>query len=350
MTYKDQVEVDLHDDINEIVEETLEEASEPKGAGAGKEGQPIGEPESIASVDKASDATKKTSLPKTKAAMVNAMYIKASAMKREELATAYKAMMGENVEVQDELVAGNIDTTAELDALVESEATLSDEFKQKTAVIFEAAVKSKLSEEVSRLEEQYQEELAEEVQAIRSDLVEKIDSYMNYVVESWMEENRVAIHNGLRTEIAEGFIKNLKDRKKEIGENVEFVFDDIRNYEFENCSLVTSLFTLQFMPKKDRGNVIQKIYDGLNDGGGFIFSEKIDSENSRMQDMMTFNYYDYKRQKFKYDDIMSKEQTLRHMLKPNTWREIEEMIYSAGFKSVEQHWRNHNFVGAIAIK
>jgi hypothetical protein len=211
MTYKDQVEVDLHDDINEIVEETLEEASEPKGAGAGKEGQPIGEPESIASVDKASDATKKTSLPKTKAAMVNAMYIKASAMKREELATAYKAMMGENVEVQDELVAGNIDTTAELDALVESEATLSDEFKQKTAVIFEAAVKSKLSEEVSRLEEQYQEELAEEVQAIRSDLVEKIDSYMNYVVESWMEENKLAIQNGLRTEIAEGFMEKMKD-------------------------------------------------------------------------------------------------------------------------------------------
>ena len=83
MTYKDQVEVDLHDDINEIVEETLEEASEPKGAGAGKEGQPIGEPESIASVDKASDATKKTSLPKTKAAMVNAMYRKASTMKRD---------------------------------------------------------------------------------------------------------------------------------------------------------------------------------------------------------------------------------------------------------------------------
>ena len=151
-------------------------------------------------------------------------------------------------------------------------------------------------------------------------------------------------------EIAEGFIKNLKERKKEIGENAEFVFDDIRNYEFENCSLVTSLFTLQFMPKKDRGNVIQKIYDGLNDGGGFLFSEKIDTVNSRIQDMMTFNYYDYKRQKFKYDDIMSKEQTLRHMLKPNTWNEIEEMIYSAGFKSVEQHWRNHNFVGAIAIK
>jgi len=161
--------------------------------------------------------------------------------------------------------------------------------------------------------------------------------------------------NYVGVEVAEGFFSDLdkrveKIKKKVLSPWVEFIYDDIRNYEFENCSLVTSLFTLQFMPKKDRGNVIQKIYDGLNDGGGFIFSEKIDSENSRIQDMMTFNYYDYKRQKFKYDDIMSKEQTLRHMLKPNTWNEIEEMIYSAGFKAVEQCWRNYNFLGAIAIK
>ena len=61
-----------------------------------------------------------------------------------------------------------IDFSQDLNALVESEATLSDEFKEKTSIIFEAAVKSKLSEEVSRLEEQYKEELAEEVSSIKS--------------------------------------------------------------------------------------------------------------------------------------------------------------------------------------
>ena len=152
-----------------------------------------------------------------------------------------------------------------------------------------------------------------------------------------------------------GFVKDLDKRvgqieKKVKDTSVDFVLDDVRNYTFENCSLVTSLFTLQFMPKKDRAEVIASIYDGLNEGGGFIFAEKIDSTNSRIQDMMTFNYYDYKRQKFDYDDIMTKEQTLRHMLKPNTWDEIENMIYDAGFKTVEQSWRNHNFLGAIAIK
>jgi hypothetical protein len=79
--------------------------------------------------------------------------------------------------------------------LVESEATLSDEFKQKTAVIFEAALKSKLAEEVERIESSYEEKLAEETAAQKSELVEKVDSYLNYVVEQWMEDNKVAIQN-----------------------------------------------------------------------------------------------------------------------------------------------------------
>lgn len=153
-------------------------------------------------------------------------------------------------------------------------------------------------------------------------------------------------------EIAEGFVDDLNKRGDTLGKtgSVEFVFDDIRNYRFDNCSLVTSIFTLQFMSKKDRARVIKDIYNGLNSGGGFIFAEKIDCENARLQDMMTFNYYDFKREKFDYDDIMTKEQTLRNMLKPNTWSEIEDMLNFAGFKAVEQSWRNHNFVGAIAIK
>ena len=203
---------ELHDeDINDIVEETLEEAA-PAAKGGTVDAQQVSEPESIASVDKAAKSTKQAAVPKTKAGMVNAMDQKMNGMKKDQLQASYKAMMGEDVDFEEEeVLAEEINTTAELDALVESEATLSEEFKEKTAIIFEAAVKSKLSEEVSRLEEQYKEELAEEVSSIKSDLVEKIDSYMNYVVESWMEENRVAIQNGLRTEIAEGFMNKMKD-------------------------------------------------------------------------------------------------------------------------------------------
>ena len=95
--------------------------------------------------------------------------------------------------------------------MISEEATLSDGFKDKAATIFEAAIKTKLGEEIDRLEEKYNEELAEEIETTKADLVEKVDNYLNYVVEQWMEDNKVAIESGLRTEIAEKFMTSLKD-------------------------------------------------------------------------------------------------------------------------------------------
>jgi len=80
----------------------------------------------------------------------------------------------------------------------------------KAATIFEAAVKTKISEEIDRLEEQYVQNLEEETASIKAELVEKVDGYLNYVVETWMEENQVAIETGLRAEIAESFMNALK--------------------------------------------------------------------------------------------------------------------------------------------
>lgn len=105
----------------------------------------------------------------------------------------------------------SLDFTDDLDALIESEATLSDEFKAKTAVIFETAVRGKITEELERLEEQYQARLEEELDNARIDLIEKVDSYLNYVVENWMQENKLAVESGLRTEIAETFMSQLKN-------------------------------------------------------------------------------------------------------------------------------------------
>jgi hypothetical protein len=151
---------------------------------------------------------------KSKAGMVSDMYNHLSDMSKEDLADAYDAFFGEGEEVSERryvpVMATEADFSEDLNALVESEATLSDEFKQKTAVIFESALKTKLAEEVERIESSYEERLAEEVVAQRDELVEKVDSYLNYVVENWMEENRVAIQDGLRTEIAENFMENLK--------------------------------------------------------------------------------------------------------------------------------------------
>lgn len=102
------------------------------------------------------------------------------------------------------------DFSDDLEALISEEATLSESFKGKAAIIFEAAIKSKLSEEIERLEENYATQLQEEVDTFKSEMVEKVDGYLNYVVENWMKENEVAIHNGLRTEIAEEFMDKLQ--------------------------------------------------------------------------------------------------------------------------------------------
>lgn len=108
-------------------------------------------------------------------------------------------------------VKDSYDMGEDINALVESEATLSEGFKEKAALIMETALKAKLSEEVAELEEAYNERLNEELEEIQENLVEKIDSFMNYIVESWMEENKLAVEMGLRTEIAENFMNGLKD-------------------------------------------------------------------------------------------------------------------------------------------
>lgn len=108
------------------------------------------------------------------------------------------------------LQAEDMDFSEDLEALMDEEATLSEGFKGKAAIIFEAAMKSKLSEEVERLEENYATALQEEVDTFKADMVEKVDGYLNYVVENWMKENELAIHNGIRTEIAEEFMDKLQ--------------------------------------------------------------------------------------------------------------------------------------------
>jgi hypothetical protein len=174
---------------------------------------PVGtEADAVASVDKAANATKKAAAPKTKAGILNAMYGKLSGMKKDQLNAMYSKMSEDlDLEVDDAVELPEYTYSEELADLVESENTLSNEFKAKTAVLFETAIRSKLSEEIERLENEYQSRLDEELEATRSDLVEKVDSYLNYVVENWMTENKLAIESGLRTEIAETFMGKLKD-------------------------------------------------------------------------------------------------------------------------------------------
>ena len=104
----------------------------------------------------------------------------------------------------------DIDVKEDVSALVDGDSDLSDEFKLKAATIFESAVKAKVKDEIIRLEKEYNNKIDTETSKLKEGLVEKVDSYLNYVVEEWMKENELAIERGIKGEIAEDFISGLK--------------------------------------------------------------------------------------------------------------------------------------------
>ena len=128
---------------------------------------------------------------------------------------ASNAVKGKMPEPKAKAKVESIDFEEDIDAIIKEEATLSDGFRDKASAIFEAVLTSKLSEEIDRLEAEYAQNLEEEVSEVQTSLVEKVDSYLNYVVEGWMKENEVAVQNGLRTEIAEDFMTSLQSVFKE---------------------------------------------------------------------------------------------------------------------------------------
>ena len=153
--------------------------------------------------------------------------LKGSSMKEEEVEVdADKEVVAETTDSELE-----IDLSADVKALVSSDADLSEEFKDKAATIFEAAVKTRIQEQTKILEAQYEEKLSAETETVKEAMVEKVDSYLNYVVEEWMKENELAVERGIRTEIAEDFITGLKGLFKEhyidVPEEKYNVLDDL---------------------------------------------------------------------------------------------------------------------------
>ena len=104
----------------------------------------------------------------------------------------------------------NISVKEDVEALIQGEDDLSDEFKDKAATIFEAAVKTKVRDEIEKIETEYAEKLTEAVTEHDTETSEKVDAYLSYVVEEWMKNNEVAIEHKLKTDITENFITALK--------------------------------------------------------------------------------------------------------------------------------------------
>ena len=145
--------------------------------------------------------------------MVKATYDKMKEMMAKEMSHEETEEDKEKQALQKEAVEQRIktiDVTEHVEALMSGEGDLTDEFKKKAATVFESAVKSKVRDEVTRLQENYDKEIEEGIKSNKAELTEKVDTYMNYVVEEWMKENELAVERGLKGEIAEDFIAGLK--------------------------------------------------------------------------------------------------------------------------------------------
>tara|TARA_R110000751_G_scaffold159461_1_gene265185 strand:+ start:1769 stop:3157 length:1389 start_codon:yes stop_codon:yes gene_type:complete len=161
--------------------------------------------------DEMEEGEVKSAPPKTKAEMVNAMYKEMKGMKKDDLMAAYDAIKSSaDGEEEDEEEMEEAFAT-DLKVLADADSNLTEDFKAKASILFEAAVANKVATIKEELENTYEDSLQEEVVYIRETLIEKIDNYITYVVEDWMSENQEYVDNKLRTDIAEDFMKNLKD-------------------------------------------------------------------------------------------------------------------------------------------
>ena len=217
-------------------------------------------------------------MPKTKngmiTAMKNMMMDMEKGMKKDQLMAAYHKMEGMHKKMTEgghlpsekneavEKRVKNINVKEHVDALMNGEGDLSEEFKMKAATVFEAAVKSKIRDEVERLEEEYKSELEESIKETKEELSEKVDTYLNYVVEEWMKENELAIERGLKGEIAEDFISGLKtlfedhyvDIPDEKYDVLEAQSEKITELEGKLDEAISSIVTL----RKDNGSLVRE--------------------------------------------------------------------------------------------
>jgi len=182
----------------------------PKKLAAGDEVEHAGK--ELKENKKATKAQHLENIAKMKKADIEEM-IAAHASKLEETENAeteeaLQKLESAKAEIEDKIK--NISVKEDVEALVNADDSLSEEFKVKAATIFEAAVKSRVRSEIERIDEELNTEKETEIDAIKVEVSEKVDTYLNYVVEEWTKENELAIERGLKGEIAEDFISGLK--------------------------------------------------------------------------------------------------------------------------------------------
>jgi hypothetical protein len=295
-------EEQLPEEQNELVEEEIldEDSSEESleegmhGKKKAKVDENDDEDEDEDDEEEMEESAPKYETPKTKAGVISAMVDMLKKARKDEAQKIYanvmKVALGDDEEASVKSAddaAGKvgkavapgakakveaIDFEEDLDTIIAEEATLSDGFRGKAGAIFEAVLTSKLSQEIDRLESEYAQNLEEEVTSIQSDLVEKVNGYLDYVVENWMKENEVAVQQGLRTEIAEDFMTSLqgvfKEHYIEVPEGKVDLVDELNEQVAEleetlNKSTEDNISLTQAVQQFQRERIVREHSNGL---------------------------------------------------------------------------------------
>jgi len=241
------------------------------------------------------------SVPKTKAGMIKALYDQLNGMKKADLSDSFEKIMGSTLKEgeheddeddEKELKAGyhkkmenkklkkedlDINVKDDMDALVSGE-DLSEEFKTKASTIFEAAVSAKVISEVNQrieeLETDYTKEINEAKENHLSTVTEKVDGYLNYVVEEWMKENELAVEKGIRSELVEDFMTGLKnlftehyiDIPEEKVDLVDDLFEKVEELEQKlDESINTSVDVKKELAEYKREETLREVSEDLAD-------------------------------------------------------------------------------------
>ncbi len=239
-------------------------------------------------------------MPSTKSGMIKALFDKVNQMKKEEVTSKWKELMDvaeaedtggptpedsdnkkDKVAVKGKKMKASdlpeINVKEDIEALVQGEE-LSEDFKTKASTIFEAAVYQKVMEvstkKTEELEEEYQQGLQEEIISFRDELTEKVDGYLNYVVEEWMKENELALDSSLRSEITEEFIAGLKglftehyiEVPEEKVDMVENLFDRVEELETKlNTKIEENVKVTNELNEYRKNKIVEEVSNDLAD-------------------------------------------------------------------------------------
>jgi len=322
----------MSDELNKEMEEVIEEAVAPKTKGNNSKlkqqphdmQKPQGGPKATAAKTKGTapfaaeeteeveeDVEEIQEVPKLKSEILAGLVDHMKGLRKEDLAKIYGKTVLEQDDEEDEdedpvdddedddeeeaeekkvkkesidQIINGLDVSDDVSALTDGEE-LSEEFKTKAATIFESVVKSKVRLELEKIQEQNDKVMEGMAESTMGDLVEKVDDYMNYVVEQWMEDNQLAIERGLKGEIAEDFIGGLKslfedhyidvpDEKYDILEanltKIEELEENLNKQMEENVQL-----------KKQKGELVKEsmisdVADGMTDTETEKFQNLVD--------------------------------------------------------------------------